>query len=311
MSMKQRRLKKPVKYALIGLGCLLLVEIAAIFILRNRPKNEGRNKEKRIVMADYANIHCHVPVGDDLKYQLSDEKTIETQKNVENNLAINKDIKGMLVFQSGLLEQPVLQNKSDTNYYLYKDWTDHSYRSWGSISMDQENIFPYDEQNTTIYGHYVYPERTPDRTVMFTPLEKLMKQENYEDNKYVAFVLEDEVRYYLITNVLNIALVNHDYMPSDMQYSLSEFEPEYFQTYMARVNDRQYYETGEDLAYQDHILTLQTCIQHQPDNREIVLCKELKRVSFQQIKNRYQAWMNAKESCERILNGLQNIWSQL
>jgi len=50
---------------------------------------------------------------------------------------------------------------------------------------------------------------------------------------------------------------------------------------MRRVEEREYYDTGIDIAYTDHMLTLQTCIENYPENREIVLCRELERIIFE------------------------------
>lgn len=215
------------------------------------------------------------------EYALTAERIEELRQKVRDDLEINSDIKGILVFQNGLLEQPVLQG-NDNDHYLYVDWETQAYRSWGSIAMDYECVFPEPEQNTTIYGHYVYPVRTPDRTVMFTPLSRLMNEEEYEDNKYLAFVMEDSIRYYEVASVVNVPLLGDGYLPDDMMYSLNNFSESYFETYMRRVKDREYYHTDIELKYEDTLLTLQTCIEHYPDNREIVLCREIERIDFEQ-----------------------------
>ncbi len=108
---------------------------------------------------------------------------------------------------------------------------------------------------------------------MFTPLAKLMSYDNYEPNKYLAMVTDDEVIYYEIAKVFVCHLVNHDYSPYDMQFSLQNFEEDYFKRYMERVDEYSYYDTGIDLTMDDTLLTLQTCIENYLDDREIVVCR--------------------------------------
>jgi sortase B len=285
--MKKRKLKKSVKIVFTFL--FLVIALSVFFFLRHLDLQPDQPEVPETAetpvprkMSEKASLvkFEFVPEEDPPEYYF-DEERIQTLRNTfAEDHSINNDVKAILVFQSGLVEQPVLRG-TDNDHYLYCDWTNHQYRSWGSIMMECEDVFPEEEQNTSIYGHYVYPIRTPDRTVMFTPLALLMKQENYEENKYLAMVTDEEIRYYEIASVVNIALVDHDYLPSDMEYSISNFDEDYFENYMKRVEEREYYDTGIDISYEDHMLTLQTCIENYPENRELVLCRELERIQFE------------------------------
>ena len=42
------------------------------------------------------------------------------------------------------------------------------------------------------------------------------------------------------------------------------------------------YDTQVSLSNEDRILTLVTCIQHRPDLRQIVLCREVERISYEE-----------------------------
>ena len=133
------------------------------------------------------------------------------------------------------------------------------------------------EQNTTIYGHYSYEFRSADRTVMFTPLALMMKRENYEPNKYLAMVMDDEVIYYEIAKVFRVTLINHDYMPADMEYSRQNFDEGYFNNYIARADRNAFYDTGVGVTMDDTLITMQTCIENYLDDRELVVAKMLAR----------------------------------
>ena len=285
--MKKRKLKKSVK--IIFTFLFLVIASSVFLLLRHLDRQPDLPQEpeateipvpKKMSEKACAVIYEFIPEEEPPEYYFDDERIQTLRNKFTEDREINNDVKAILVFQSGLIEQPVLRG-TNNDFYLYHDWTNHQYRSWGSIMMECRDVFPEEEQNTAVYGHYVYPIRTPDRTVMFTPLALLMNQENYEPNKYLAMVTDKEIRYYEIASVVNIALVDHDYLPSDMEYDISNFDEAYFENYMRRVEDREYYDTGIDIAYTDHMLTLQTCIENYPDNREIVLCRELERIIFE------------------------------
>ena len=41
------------------------------------------------------------------------------------------------------------------------------------------------------------------------------------------------------------------------------------------------YDTGVQIGSDDRILTLATCIQHQPELRQIVICRETGRITYE------------------------------
>ena len=65
------------------------------------------------------------------------------------------------------------------------------------------------------------------------------------------------------------------YTQYEEQYNLADFYEDYFSTYHDRVKSKQLYETGEDFSYADHLLTLQTCVENRPDQREIIVCRQV------------------------------------
>ena len=189
-------------------------------------------------------------------------------------------MQALLCFQSGLIHTPVLQS-DDVNHYLYRDWKTGEYLSYGSIVMDPENDLSHDDQNTIIYGHYIYESRNPDRTLAFTPLAELMKEENWEANRYVSLITGEEVRYYEIAAVYACPLDSADgyqYAREGFEYNLLSYTKEYMTRYRENIRSCEYYHTGVEFDGNDRFLSLQTCIEGTDSSREIVLCWELKRV---------------------------------
>ena len=215
-------------------------------------------------------------------YYFSSEQLAALRDELSDDREINPDVTALLVFQSDLVHEPVLQG-TDNGHYLYVDWQTDEYRSYGSIMMDYRNHLDIDDMNTIIYGHYIYENRNPDRTLVFTPLAELIHQEAYEENRYVALVTESEIRYYELAIVYDCPMENVDggqVTPDELQFNLVNYEENYFALYHQSVQEHRYYDTGVSWNHSDHLLTLQTCIEGNTESREILICKELERLPF-------------------------------
>ena len=193
----------------------------------------------------------------------------------DDNEAVNSDYIGTLFFDSNLINQPVVQGYSNSEY-VRTDWRTLAYDDAGSNFMDFE-CTP-ESENTVIYGHYVYPSYDASGTMRFTPLTSLLHAENYEANRTVYLLLENEIREYVVCSVYFADLQNIDgvyYSRVNEQYNLPDYTPEYFTEYHTTVKAKQLYETGEDFTYEDKLLTLQTCVENRSDQREIVVCRQV------------------------------------
>ena len=198
----------------------------------------------------------------------------------KENKAINDDYRFDIVFDSGIIDLPVVQG--DTNEkYERTDWGTMSHDEEGSIFMDYECTI--NSSNITLYGHYVYPSIDPEQTHKFSPLTLLLDEENYKDNSTLKLVLEDEIRYYQIAYVfycpLNYSIEGYYYVDDNAQYYIPEYTEDYFNTYKSYVEEKKLYDTGVNVNYGDKTLTLQTCVRNKDNQRQIVICKEISRKS--------------------------------
>lgn len=207
------------------------------------------------------------------EYSTGTVEEVKTDNNYAKNKKINPDYIGTLKFASGLIEEAVVQGE-DSDTYLRTNWQTGEYDEEGSVFMDSENKLT--DQNITIYGHYVYKEYESSGTHKFTPLEQLLKEANYEDNKIISLYLDGETRQYQIVAVYLCDLTEELVTPSDLQYYTTNWTKEGFEAYKSAVKENQLYETGVDFSYSDKFLTLQTCVENKPYQREIVLAKEIK-----------------------------------
>lgn len=191
--------------------------------------------------------------------------------------AFNSEYLGELAFESGLVSESLVQADDNEKYYDLAWNLENS--SSGAAFFDYRNTL--DDQNLIVYGHFVYA----DETKMFSPLHQLKEEENYEANKTITIELETQIREYVVVRVfyyemdddsLRFFIPNYNTQTMDDQYYTTATE-EYFDEYMAAVDEASFYSIDEDLTIEDNWLTLQTCVRDRDDLRLIVLAKEVSR----------------------------------
>lgn len=214
-----------------------------------------------------------------------------------DNKNINPDYVGEIVFDSNLINKPFVQAKdvydhngnlyhfynedgslvenvdgyTGNDVYIWTNWKDMSYDyniEGGSVFMDYRNEL--DDQNIIIYGHHFSEAggNDPDRIKAFTPIEKLMDEDNYSNNKTLKLILDNETRSYELVGVYKFDINDSKYTDNlqyyRREYNYDEFEDirddNYYQNYINTFNEVKLYDTGIKLTTDDRTLTLQTCI---------------------------------------------------
>ena len=263
--------KQKMKLVYIAIPVLVILLALGIYILTK----DGSNKNnEQPVQSETATAEVEID---------EEEKAIVESLWAENS-AINSDYVGTITFESNLINLPFVQGK-DNNTYYRTNWETMEYDEEGSIFMDSSNSLS--DQNIILIGHYVYASYEASGTHMFTPLAKLIEEENYEANKYVKLYLENEVRRYEIAYVYYCQLIEEDlngesffYTEDGFEFYYPNYTEEQFNTYLSTVKANSFYDTGVDISYSDKLLTLQTCVENHEDLREIVVLKEIDRTSY-------------------------------
>ena len=179
--------------------------------------------------------------------------------------------------QGNLIENVDEYNGNDV--YIWTNWKTGEYDLYGeggSVFMDFRNSLS--DQNLIIYGHHFARDWDPSGSKQFTPLDALLEEENYEANKTLKLILNNEIREYVITNVFTIDIDN-EYELNVMRKNMNEdysgnANPGFFNGFIEYIDGINKYPISEELNDGDNILTLVTCIQHQPELRQIIICKE-------------------------------------
>lgn len=239
--------------------CIVLL-MAAVYVLKTSAKIEVSDDKEAV---------ADVIIEEETEYSDDYYRSFyNSQKD------INDDYVGQIFFKSGLMVQPFVQGETNDTY-LRTDWTNGKYDVEGSNFMDYDNTL--DDQNIVIYGHYVFEYLDPTLTHKFTPLERLLDEDNYKDNSIIYLLLEGEIREYEIASVFYAQLVKEGeyyYTQENQQYYLTSFSDEYFNIYHDSVKEVEQYNTDIDFNSTDKLLTLQTCTRDREDLREIVIAVE-------------------------------------
>lgn len=180
----------------------------------------------------------------------------------KNRQAINPEYLGKLRFNSGLIEEPVVQG-SDNEKYLNVSW-DLKPDTQGTVFLDYRNQL--EDRNLILYGHYVYK----DESKKFGPLHQLTNPEVAEKNRELTLDLGLEIRCYQVELVYYYEMDN-----PVLEYFHTKYDADYFSVYLEQVRKRALYDSEENLTSEDSLLTLQTCVRNRDDLRLIVIARQI------------------------------------
>lgn len=243
----------------VVLSVLLLLSVFVIFEKSNYKNN---TVEKQIAES----------IGEYLP------KEFQNEWNENHNKAyVQDDYVGQIIFESGIIDEPVLQGETNETY-LNRNFETYKYEVCGPAFLDYA-CSKRGDQNTVIYGHTRSTGVDPEHVMMFSPLHLLTEQSNYESNKLIYIAYEDSVDVYLIASVYDVKIeLDEDgtqYLAEgEPLYYLNKYSKEEFKEYKQAIIQRQYYDTGITFDENDTLLTLQTCFEGMND-KFIVVAKKL------------------------------------
>ena len=189
-----------------------------------------------------------------------------TPKDFADLKSENSDFIAYIEFDSGIISLPILQGK-DNEYYLHHTFYKKYYYLHGHPFMNYMSKITDD--NIIIYGHN---NRTSDNK-MFSPLNNLLKQEEYEKNAYFKIYFENEIRSYVITHIYKMTA--EEYVDYDFERPfILENEWNKWIEFPNRKNLIK--PIDGSLEYGNRFVTLQTCAIGNQDIL-VVLAREIKR----------------------------------
>lgn len=170
---------------------------------------------------------------------------------------INKDVVGWIHFEEpAVINYPVVQGR-DNAEYLYKTFKGYD-NTVGSIFVNAYNHPDFQDQNTIIYGHYMY------NGTMFNELEQYATKEFWEQHPYFYIYTPDgmELKYHIYcAGIVKDTSESYIYQFAD-EATFTEF----VNITKAASN----YDTGVEVGQDAQIVTLSTCTKDNNDDRFVI-----------------------------------------
>ena len=256
MTTKPRRGCRIVKKVLYVFCIMLLISsilISSYFIYKELKENKKQenNFEELIEIVEQTNPE--------------EKEQEETVINIDNLYAINSDIVGWLRINDTTINYPIMQIKSNPNYYLHRDFY-KKYSSYGTPYMSEEcNINTSD--NLVIYGHHMNHKK------VFGALENYKSKEFYENHKVIEFTTLEEMKKYEIFAVFKTVV----YSKNTFKYynSVNFSNEDEFNTFVNKCKELSFYETNIKPKYHDKFITLSTCEYSNKNGRLVVIAREI------------------------------------
>ena len=115
-------------------------------------------------------------------------------------------------------------------------------------------------------------------TLKFSNLHKLKDVNNYEANKTYYFASEDYIYEYEVAIVIyHHSVDDYDSIP----YWHGNFSEIEIKNFINNAKSQQFYDTGVEITSKDKILTLQTCITADSEERLVVIGKLVNKIPLE------------------------------
>jgi len=181
----------------------------------------------------------------------------------------NPDLIGWVKIDGTPLDYPVMQNLSDGEYYLHRNFKkEYDYSGLPFLYIDCDINKP--STNLIIYGHNMKSD------AMFSSLIKYTDKNYYLEHLVIRFdSLYEEAEYQIIAVVLSKVYRKSDNVFKFYKFIQAETEEE-FNEFIDNMKQLSVYDTGISAAFGDQLLTLVTCSYHTENGRLAVLAKKIK-----------------------------------
>lgn len=244
---RRRRGRRAVSYVLIGVGVLLLVAAAGIFLWAQMGYRQAAETYQDLTQ--YAVVDS---AGDGVPS--IDWGALKAQ---------SEDIVAWIYIPGTDISYPVVQG--DTNDEYLRALPDGTWNNNGSIMLDCDQTAPgMVDQQTTVYGHHM------NDGSMFWPIEQTLDQANF-DAMTTVYYLTPQMTYKLTP--LFIARVDESYVKA-RQANFGDAAA--LQQYLSDLRGSAQAEAAdvdERLAQTEQVLSLVTCSGVAPaDHRAVMVC---------------------------------------
>lgn len=203
---------------------------------------------------------------DCLDYYLINGKKI--QENMKDVYMENQDIVGWLLIDDTSIDYPVMQCKSDMNYYLHRGF-DKEYSGQGSLFANILSNISAPSDNILIYGHHMITD------TMFHSLTEYENEEYYRKHKYITFDSIYRTGTYEVIAAFRTKIQSDE----DGRFVYYNFfdarNKDEYNNYIDNIKKLTPYQMDSTAEYGDKLITLSTCAYHTKNGRFVVVAKQI------------------------------------
>ena len=183
------------------------------------------------------------------------------------NASANPDMVGWIKINDTNINYPVMQTKSNPDYYLDHDfYKNQSVYGCPYVQANCDVKTPSD--NVIVYAHHM------NDGSMFANLEQFRSKDFWSSHKTISFDTLDRKADYDILAVFAIPVDQNDKNSFKFYEFVNSYDPDHFSTFVAKCKALSFYETGISANYGDKLLTLATCEYTHDNGRLVVVAKK-------------------------------------
>lgn len=196
----------------------------------------------------------------------------------------NPDLIGWIKTSDGHIDFPVMQTKSDPEYYLRRNFDKEDYSRGVPFADYRCDVVPNQGFNTVIYGHYTQSDD------MFRWLLEYRYPKWYAEHKYIQFdTLAGEGTYEVVASFFldgtDAALIDNWTRESDQAFAVYNFltieSSKDFKRFKEEIDSQRLYETDKNLTMDSPIITLICCAPYEyskikENGRFVVVAQKVK-----------------------------------
>jgi len=246
-----------------------LIQEEAATTFRNQEEGTTENDMNSVDSVDSANQNNQ---SNDFE-ETSQESILNNKfnKKFERIYDLNEDFVGWITIKDTRVNYPVMYTPTDSEYgeyYIHRDF-DEEYSASGVPFIDR-NCDPFlPTDNVIIYGHNM------NSGSMFHDLLLFDKKEFYDSHKTFRFDTIYGDAEYEIVSVFYGEIFDDSYTGFKYYEFVNASDENEFNSYVNNLKEMSLYDTGVNVEYGDHLLTLSTCAYHVEDGRFAIVAKRI------------------------------------
>lgn len=191
------------------------------------------------------------------------QATVQNKIDFDSLQKKNEEIYAWLKVPGTKVDYPIVQSKTDDDFYLKHSATDKSYSSSGAVYTQSVNKKDFTDRVTLIYGHNGYGD------TYFTTLHRFEKQDFFEKHtKFVIYTPNEKLTYRIVSAF--------KYDDRHIMNSFDFHNDDIFKTFIDMIqnptsaNKNVANSLDKEITIDDNIVVLSTCFTGQKSNRFLV-----------------------------------------